>query len=427
MRFTDAKLKAIKPTSSRNTIWEAGKTGFGVRVEPTGTKTFVLWYRIEGKPAGITIGRYPKIKLHEARAKAAEMKEKISKGEDPRIKIQTEKRIEREAETVAELVHDYIERYAKKKRKGSWKEDQRMLNKDVLPAWGRRKARSITKKNIVALLDNVVDRGSPIAANRLLGVIRLMFQFAVSRDMLSSSPCVAVEPPGEENIRDRVLIEEEMKKFWYGLDHAKMDETTKLALKLLLTTAQRKAEVASAEWTEFDLAAKWWTIPSSKSKNNQPHRVWLSSLSLAVLNQIKEISGDNHFLFPSPVRRKRTNDESLAISNHITGRAISQSLLNNQTEPKDDSTKEKKKMDAFGVEHFTPHDLRRTCATNMTKLGVSRFIVGRVLNHLEKKSATSIYDHYTYDKEKQLALDVWARKLESIITGRKSKIIQIKK
>jgi integrase len=160
---------------------------------------------------------------------------------------------------VAGLVDEYIEKWAKA-RKRSWKEDERILSKDVLPAWGHRKTREITRRDVIRLLDNIIDRGAGIMAKRTLAVVRKMFNFAVSRDIVPVSPCLAVRSPAPEQHRDRVLTTDEIRALWQGLAGAKMmAEGTKLAIKLQLVTAQRKAEIVSAAWDEIDWTDKWWT------------------------------------------------------------------------------------------------------------------------------------------------------------------------
>lgn len=238
MRLTDSKVKAMRATAKRRTVWEGG-TGFGVRVEPTGTKAFVLWYRFNGKAEGVTLGRYPKMSLSTARTEAAKIREKISKGLDPKIKIQEDRRAHKEAYSVADLIDEYIEKWAKPNKK-SWREDERILKKDVLPVWGRRKAKDVKRRDIVLLIDKVVERGSPIQANRVLATVRKMFNFALSRSILDASPCVAIQQPSKENRRDRVLSDDEIRQFWAKLDQCKMSEGIRLILKLLLVTAQRK-------------------------------------------------------------------------------------------------------------------------------------------------------------------------------------------
>ncbi len=400
MRLTDAKIRAMKPSKERKILWEDGGTGMGIRIFPSGVKSFIFMYRFDGKARMMTIGKYPQVGLASARSKAVHAKEKLLKGIDPGQELIKEKKADRDAFTVKDLVEEYLEKWAKP-RKRSWKEDQRILHKDIVSRWGRRKAKNIQRRDIVILLDELVDRGAPIQANRTLAVTRKMFNFAVGRSILEASPCVSIDAPSKENRRDRALSEDEILKFWDRLDHAKMAEGTKLALRLQLVTAQRKGEIAGAEWTDFDLSRGWWTIPAEKAKNNVLHRVPLSPLALNLLQEIKEHSGESRWLFPGARG-----------DGHITEPAIDHALRNN--------------FDVFEMDHFVPHDLRRTAASQMTGSGVSRLTVSKILNHVDG-GVTAVYDRHTYDAEKRQALGTWARKLESILTGQKAKIVNLKR
>ena len=157
----------------------------------------------------MTLGTYPKITLAKAHELHAIARQKLEEGIDPGAESVKGNRQARQAHTVAELVHDYIERHAKRKKR-SWKEDERILNKDVIPRWGKRKAASITRLEVVTLLDEVRDRaeaigGKGVQANRTLEIIRRMYNFAVGRSIVKHSPCVVIETPAKENQRDRVL------------------------------------------------------------------------------------------------------------------------------------------------------------------------------------------------------------------------------
>ena len=153
---------------------------------------------------------------------------------------------------MGQLAHLYIERYAKLCKR-SWHEDQRILEKDAIPRWRHITAKDITRRDVVALLDDIVDRGSPIAANRTLACVRKMFNYGVERSIFETSPCVAVKAPSKENRRDRVLSEDEIRAFWEGLERTTISIPIRYALKLQLVTAQRKGEVIAAEWPDFDL------------------------------------------------------------------------------------------------------------------------------------------------------------------------------
>jgi integrase len=390
VRLTDSKIKGLKPKTAPYIAGEDG--GMGVRVYPSGKRSFIYMYRFDDTPRLLTIGAYPLITLHSARLEAAKAKEKILQGIDPAKIKKNSKEAHKDAETVKALVTEYIEKWSKP-RKRTWKEDLRILEKDVIPAFGRRKAKDIKRRDIVLLLDKIVERGAPIQANRALAVIRKMFNFAVTRSILDASPCAAIPAPSTEKRRDRVLDDDEIKAFWLELDQARMHIRIKLSLKLMLVTAQRKQEVSNAKWGEFDMKGGWWTIPSDRSKNGRSHRVPITLIAKTLLTKIKESATSSDYLFPSP----RTESP-------ITGQSIDHAL--------------RKNVDHFSILSFTPHDLRRTASSKMTEAGISSNDVSKVLNHSDSTTIGRHYDHYSYDKEKQKALKTWSRKLDSIISGK---------
>lgn len=400
MKFTDASIKALKPKSERYEVWETNGKGFGLRVSPTGRKSWLFMYRFETISRRMTLGTYPGLTLSEAHTAHAKAKEKLEKGIDPGALHVQGNSDHRRAPTVQILIDEYIEKRSKTKK--AWEEEKRILEKDVLPKWKNRKAKDIKRRDVLLLLDKIVERGSPVMANRTLGVLQRMFKYGIGRDILEANPCSVIERPGVENQRDHVLSAGEIEKFWFGLDKCEMAEGTKLALQFLLISLQRKSEVAQAEWKEFDFKSGWWTIPKEKTKNGLPHRVYLSPTSLSLLREIKEISGNSIYLFPSP-RGKGTKP--------ITSRSLSQALLRNQNN--------------IGIEHFVPHDLRRTASSYMTGSGISRSVVQKVLNHVEP-GVTAVYDRYSYDKEKKGAMIKWDRTLQAILSGETGKIIEMK-
>jgi integrase len=416
MVFTDAKIKALKPKSSRYELWEQGRKGFGIRVSPHGRKSWVFMYWVDGVQKRMTFGVYSAMPLVEAHTALAKAREILAIGGDPGGQLTKDKAEHRRSPTVNQLMDEYIEKWAKP-RKRTWEEDARMLSKDVIPYLGRRKAKDIKRRDIILLIDEIVDRGSPIAANRTLRIIKKMFSFAVKRGVLDASPCMEIDAPAKENHRERVLTEDEIKMFWLGLENAKMSDGTKLALKLLLVTAQRKGEVTQADWAEIDLKKGWWTIPKEKSKNERTHRVPLSKMAIDILKQAKEFSGDSKWVFPSIKGRS------------ITPRSISRAIRNNSKKKSKGSPKHTPPYgDFFKIDHFTPHDLRRTATSMMTGLGIPELDVSKVLNHAIQTVTSKHYNLYSYDNEKQTALRKWGRKLEAIISGKaQGKIIQLQK
>jgi len=240
-------------------------------------------------------------------------------------------------------------------------------------------------------------RGAPIIANRTLATIRRMFNFAIERDIIPHSPCVMVKAVAKENRRDRCLSETEIKTLWLALDHPqqtgsddiKMSEATKLALKLQLVKGQRKGEIVRIEWSDIQIGERWWTIPAIKAKNGVLTRVYLSDLAMTLLARVKELSGTPKWAFPAP------NSNT-----HITPDSISRAINRSTFEE---------------LEHFTPHDLRRSAATHMCGMGIPRLVVSKILNHVDN-SITAIYDRHSYDTEKKNALEAWSKKLTQIIS-----------
>lgn len=399
MKFTDAKIRGLKPRDRRYELYEENGKGFGVRMSTNGLCTFVFRYRYLGKPRRMTLGPYPHLSLKEARQKCDLARAQLVKNIDPAAEAISHKKAEYEANTVAELVAEYIEKHAKKK-KITWQEDQRILNKEVIPLLGRYKAKDVKRRHILDLIDGIVDRGAPVSANRTLEIIRRMFNFAMEREVVEITPCYMIKKPSVENKRHRYLEEAEVKSFWEHIDHIDSTRSIQLALKLLLITGQRRGEITNIEKNEIDLEKGWWTIPPEKTKNHHLHRVPLNDYAIEAINELIELSGESPYLFPSPTGPKAIHPGALT-------RAVSRN------------------RDKFGTDAFMVHDLRRTFATLMRKDLQSRPYVGKVLNHTDHDITSKHYDQHTYDNEKRAVMNAWGQKIESILTNAESNVLHI--
>ncbi len=389
--FTDKEIKSKKPKDHIYDVREPNGDGFALRVFPSGEKSWVFIYTYQGRKRRMTLGRYPTMPLKQAKLehkKALSILQNDNK--DPAFEKKKEKVEARDSSTIDGLIEEYMEKHAKPNKR-SWKEDERMLRKDVSSKWGKRKAKDITRRDVIQLLDEIKERGAPIIANRTLACVRRMFNFAIKRALLDFSPCVMIEAPAKENRRDRYLSADEIKAFWHGLNDSTMSEAIKLALKFLLVTAQRKSEVINAEWCEFDFKSGIWTIPAVKAKNGQAHRVPLSQLALELLTEIKKIGGDSQWLFPSP-------NTGLP----IRGQSVDHAL--------------RRSMKLFSdMEGFCVHDCRRTAATHMAELKISGETISRILNHAKKGVTEQHYIKHGYDDEKRFALEAWSYRLNRIV------------
>jgi len=318
---------------------------------------------------------------------------------DPGAEKVKKRSSDRLAPTVTSLIDEFMEKWSRP-RKTTWREDLRCLRKDVIPAIGRKKAKDVTRRDIVLILDTVVERNSPSMANKTLNLLSKLFSFAVTRGILNGSPVTSIPLPGKIKSRDRVLDGEEIKVFWKKLNTADMPEIIKLALKLLLITVQRRGETVAARWQDFNLDSGWWTIPGEFTKNGLPHRIPITPLAKQVLGEIKVLSGTSLYLFPS-IRADKSIDP----------REITRTLRRGQ--------------DHFGLPSFNVHDLRRSGASYIASAGIPRLSIQKLLNHSEK-GITAVYDRHGYDNEKRKALLAWDRKLKAIISGEKGKVIKIR-
>ena len=290
-----------------------------------------------------------------------------------------------------------------------------MIRKWYRPG-GSVRRRTFARGDVIDLLDGIVLRGSPVMANNTFEKIRKMFNYAVEKDILEFSPCFAVKKPTKKEHKDRVLTDAEIVTVWNGLDNTAIIDETKRALKLILITASRPGEVIGMHSDE--IAGEWWTIPADRSKNGKAHRVYLTETA-------REIIGDKiGFIFESPATGRLQDDGAPKPPQAIDGNAVACAVRRNLNHPLlDDKGQPLYKKDGtpatinkIGVDGWTPHDLRRTAATNLAALGYSDEVIDAVLNHA-KKGVVAIYNRHRYDKEKQGALESWGRKLQAIITG----------
>ena len=430
MIFTDTMIRKLKPETKKFIRSEGN--GFTVRVMPSGVKTWLYVFSFADKRREMNLGSYPEVTLETARARCEEARKKVKNGIDPMAEQIEAVESRRAAPTVKELCEEYMERHAKRFKK-SWEEDLRILNRDIIPTWGALKATAIVKRDVLHLLEAIIDRGSPAMANNSFQVIRKMFNFAVERDILPFSPCNGLKLPSPKLSRDRALSEKEIRTLWQNLDQCAISNDLKSALKLILVTAQRPGEVVGLHTRE--IADGWWNIPAERAKNGKAHRIPLPPLALKIIDQAiaevmtaRGISPDepySGFIFPSPHLKK---------ARPMTGHAMSIAIARNLAWPLTDAkgqpvfSAEGKPAteNRIGIDHFTPHDLRRTAATRMAESGEMDEVIDAILNHA-KQGVIKVYNQYRYDKEKQTALESWARKLESIVTGAKDNVVPMRR
>lgn len=442
MKFTDKFIQNLKPQDKMYQLREGD--GFGIRVLPSGLRIWIFTYTFDGKRRQMNIGSYPEKSLAEAKRDYAAAYSVLHDKNNPRDpqaerdqqhdKARQQREELRNAPTVKDLCGDYIKKYAKSKKK-SWQQDEDYIKREITPVWGERKVADIRKRDFTLLLENIIERGSPVTCNRVRSLVIKMFNFAIERDLLEYNPCSAVKPMHKEKPKERSLTESEIHLFWNNIDNANiiMSPDLKRALKLILVTAQRPGEVTGMHRDEItqEWSGKWmWTIPGARTKNGRTHRICLTKTAL-------ELIGDKDgYIFESVKTDKDGNprpidEKSLAraLRRNIKGENYRQDKVKRRkgVEYKRGQYKSKplpEEPNRLGVDHFTPHDLRRTANTLMSGAKVIKEHRERVLNHtLEKLDGT--YNLHDYDDEKQLALETLERRIKSILSGKQSNVIPI--
>ena len=384
--LTDLLLRKLKGGEERIEVWDAKFPGFGVRVSPSGTKSFVLLYRFRGLPRRITLGRYPVLGLGEARNLAKEALNQVTRGIDPGQPKEEGPATFFFAEVVDEFVRIHCGR---RNRERTRKETARILQFDFVNRWKRRDVRDIGRKDVADVLDTIVERGAPIAANNALSAIRKLFNWCFERGIIVNNPCSGIKKPAKAETRDRVLTDNELHSIWQASETIGYPFGT--LVQLLLLTAQRRTEVATMRWRDIDLEAGVWTIPGEVTKNGKPHLVPFSALALARLTSLPRL----HETFVFPARGNAATTFS-------------------------GFSKLKAKTDHLSrVQGWTLHDLRRAAATHMGRLGVAPHVVERILNHESGvfRGVAGVYNRFQYVPEMRDGLERLAGHIEGLLRG----------
>jgi integrase len=331
--------------------------GLGLRITCHGTKTFIFEARVKGRVRRLKIGQWPDWTVLDARKQAQDLRARISHGEDP----SAERAALREEPTFGELATTYMERHATP-RKRSASEDEALLRRYIPRTWSGRRLSDFTTDDVSRLHDKVGKANGRYSANRLLALLRTMFNKARDPWKLTKAdnPAIGIEPFAEQK-RERYLTNDEIVQ----LNQALMSEPDwrwRAFFPLSLMFGTRRSELLSARWTNFDLAAHTWLIPQTKS--DKPLLLPVPTAASAILETLPS-RGKSEFVFPG-----------VGKTGHIV-------------EPKKAWKRIKERA---GVEGARVHDLRHTLGGRLASAGVSLPLIGRALNH-SQPSTTSRYAH----------------------------------
>jgi len=403
IRFTDVTIRNLKPESKRVIWWAEGMPGFGLRVGTKGKKVFIHHYYNAAlkKYRKKTYGAYPQITLAEARTKYSEDKENILKGDDPATEQVVKNELLKEVPTVNELINEW-EAHGKVAGIKSIANQVAYVRRDLGRKFGHMRADKINKQHIREVNNEILKRGSPGAARESWQHTRCMYNYGMDwYEGIKENPAAKLKPPAGKGSCDRVLSPKEIYLFWNGINTTKMNPIIRGALKMILVTLQRGKEVRHAEWQRIIYEEQFWELPKEVTKNTVFHRAALNRYALDIIEEMKSHTSGCPYIFGISKYHKQKATPERNDLNVMRYETLSENTRGN--------------CSSWGCEPFTPHDLRRSATTILTGVGVPRFFVKKALNHVDDDGATSVYDRYAYDYEKQKVAEVLEFVMDEIL------------
>jgi integrase len=397
-RFTALAVENFKPKAERYEVTDS--SGLILFVGETGHKGWGIRYRRPDsrKPAKFMLGSWPAMSLAQARVAAATAKLDVSRGADP---SEAKKRAKAEAKTAAtNAAADTVERWAeeflrehvrKKTRQHNQRQAEHVFHNIVIPRWRGRTVHIIARRDIKEVVREVAAT-RPTMANRTLGHLSKFFRWLTGEDIITGSPCLGIERPAPEVVRDRVLSDREVRAFWEATN--KLPAPFGDIYKLLLLSAARRQEVAEMQWREIHLTERIWTIPSERSKSKLANTLPLSPQAWSIVEHQRRIVGSDYVF-----GHRRTGFSHM-----------------------------KDRLDDF-MKPETPwrtHDLRRTGRSLLSRARVPSDIAELMLGHL-LPGMRRVYDRHKYLDEKRAGFERLEREVNLILNPLAADVIPLRR
>jgi integrase len=406
--LTDKQIEKAKaaPQGQRSMLWDALIPSLALRITDKGHKTFVIQRRVKGRMVKLTLGEYPALGLAKARENARNALSEMTRGIDPRQSQTprvTSSGLRRDSFEAA--VESYIKREVEKNRRPRTQDEIVRPLRKLIPQWGTLPLSEIGPQEILSVLDEIVDAGTPVAANRTYSVLRRFFGWCIERRLLQTNPAAVVRKPSKEESRSRVLDDDELRLIWTASDG--LGWPFGPLVRGLILTGQRRNELAGACWSEFNFDRGEWTIPATRTKNGKEHLVPLSEQMLLVFEDAPHFANGGG-----------TEDSEVLVftttgKTPISGFSRAKTKLDSEIARlrQDDAARQRRSSQKVKpLPDWTFHDLRRSCATGMGRLGIQPHIIETVLNHSGgfRSGIAGVYQRHPYLEERRRALEMWA-------------------
>jgi integrase len=368
----------------------ADGNGLSLDILPSGKKSWLYRYRINGAYGRVTLGRYPDLSLKAARRKRDELAGMVATGDDPARR----KRGAKKGLDANTTVEEFGERYYAEQVVTIWKRPfqiKRYLDNEIYPTMGSKTLAAVTALDVQALVYRKRDNGRVASAMHLHGVLKRLFEYAVELQLVTINPAAMVAKRfiGRARRRSRVLTPKELRLYLRTIYTSNLRRQFKLAIHLLLLTLARKSELILARWEQVNLDTGEWLVPIENAKTAKPHLVYLSTQAVGLFRELRALAGDSELVLPGR--------SSLA-------KPFSSTALNHAVEGL-----------TFDMDPLTIHDLRRTGATLLTEKGFNRDVIEKALSH-EAKGIRAVYIVAEYADQRKKMLQWWGDYVDSIVT-----------
>ena len=390
--LTTAVAARIKPPKDGQADhFDKGFPGLALRVSYGGSKTWVYFYRQYGKLKRLTLGRWPSMDLAGARDAWRTARKLVDAGENPARARPVV------ADSFGAVAAEWLKRDQEQNRSAA--NVRSIVERYPLPAWGDRPISTIGRRDVIDLIDSVADRGYLTMAHRLHSHLHRLFRWAVGRDILAANPMADLPRQGEVVKRDRVLTDAELALVWKASD----DWLFGPLFCLLILTGARREEIGALRWVE--IRGDRIELEGVRTKNGEPHTIPLAPHATALLEAVPRVA-NTEFVF--------TTTGNTSVSGWSKAKAILDAAVRDLNGGKD-------------LPPWRLHDLRRTIATGLQRLGVSLQVIEAILGHISgtRAGVVGIYQRHQFDVEKRQALDAWARHVDALVSGKAAKIVPL--
>ena len=391
---TDREIQNLKTQEKRYSVKDKLNNGLFIEVKESGVKSWHYRYTFNGKQERLVIGRYPDLSLKDARQVRDESASMVAKGISPK----QEKENKKTGKSEVLLFKTYGERYLADVIAQDRKNTYNMalyLNNDIYPFIGDIPLNLISTDDVRRVIWRKKEQGYDASANQVRGLLKRMFDYAVTLGMVTFNPVLAIPTRHvfKSKSRDRYLSTTEIKEFYTALLNSRIYRPRKLGILLSLLTLLRKSELLKAKWEHINFESSIWLIPEtkadSKTGNSREMVVYMSDQMIEILKELKTIAGDEPYIF---VGRK-------------TGTHISHNAFNES---------QKNALKLTSLADFTIHDLRRTASTHLNEQGFNRDAIEKCLNH-SAFGVRAIYNKAEYAEERKKMLQKWSNYIFSVI------------